>query len=75
MVSLDVPWTYLYGANPNNNKVTEDPRTYTFGTNGNFLLQNLKSEVSDSFTYDSDDDTPDAITSEDAVSYQNIQAK
>lgn len=74
VVSLDVPWTYLYGANPNNNKVTEDPRTYTFGTNGNFLLQNLKSEVSDSFTYDSDDDTPDAITSEDAVSYQNIQA-
>lgn len=73
-VSLDVPWTYLYGANPNNNRVTEDPRTYTFGTNGNFLIQNLKSEAGDSFTYDSDDDTPDAITSEDAVSYQNIQA-
>ena len=73
-VSLDVPWTYLYGANPNNNRVTEDPRTYTFGTNGNYLIQNLKSEAGDSFTYDSDDDTPDAITSEDAVSYQNIQA-
>lgn len=73
-VSLDVPWTYLYGANPNNNRVTEDPRTYTFGTNGNFLIQNLKSEAGDSFTYDSDDDTPDTITSEDAVSYQNIQA-
>lgn len=74
VVSLEVPWTYLYGANPNNNRVTEDPRTYTFGTNGNYLIQNLKSEVGDKFTYDSEDDTPDTITNDDAVSYQNIQA-
>lgn len=71
-VSLERPWTYLYGADQNNNSITENPQTYYFGTNSP-IINNLKNSVKNSGNLDKDTDKVDeTITSKDIYSASEI---
>ena len=41
-LSLSKPWTYLYGANTNNNEITEHPSTYMYGAGESTQVANLR---------------------------------
>lgn len=72
-VSLSQPWTYLYGANTNNNAITEHPSTYMYGAGKSTQIANLRKQQGSNL--EDDDKAPESVTtpqmSEDGKGYKS----
>ena len=72
-VTLSQPWTYLYGANPNNNAITEHPSTYMYGAGKSTQIANLRKPQGSKL--EDDDKAPESVTapqpSEDGTGYKS----
>ena len=72
-VSLSQPWTYLYGANTNNNAITEHPSTYMYGAGKSTQIANLRKQQGSNL--EDDDKAPETVTapqmSEDGTGYKS----
>ena len=72
-VSLSQPWTYLYGANTNNNAITEHPSTYMYGAGKSTQIANLRKQQGSNL--EDDDKAPESVTapqmSEDGTGYKS----
>lgn len=72
-VTLSQPWTYLYGANTNNNAITEHPSTYMYGAGKSTQIANLRKQQGSKL--EDDDKAPETVTapqmSEDGTGYKS----
>lgn len=72
-VTLSQPWTYLYGANTNNNAITEHPSTYMYGAGKSTQIANLRKPQGSNL--EDDDKAPETVTappeSEDGTGYKS----
>lgn len=72
-VTLSQPWTYLYGANTNNNAITEHPSTYMYGAGKSTQIANLRKQQGSNL--EDDDKAPETVTappeSEDGTGYKS----
>lgn len=72
-VTLSQPWTYLYGANTNNNAITEHPSTYMYGAGKSTQIANLRKQQGSNL--EDDDKAPETVTapqeSEDGTGYRS----
>ena len=72
-VTLSQPWTYLYGANTNNNAITEHPSTYMYGAGKSTQVANLRKQQGSKL--EDDDKAPETVTapqeSEDGTGYKS----
>jgi len=59
-VTLSQPWTYLYGANTNNNAITEHPSTYMYGAGKSTQIANLRKQQGSKL--EDDDKAPETVT-------------
>lgn len=73
-VTLSQPWTYLYGANTNNNAITERPSTYMYGAGKSTQIANLRKQQGSNL--EDDDKAPETVTappeSEDGTGYKSV---
>lgn len=76
-VSLSQPWTYLYGANTNNNAITEHPSTYMYGAGKSTQIANLRKPQGSNL--EDTDKAPETVTmpalSEDGKGYMADESK